>query len=411
MNLFKPPQGPPGDPRFQIFNITDADGASVPVPMSLVDFDREHAVNISINYGSQIGASLTMLIVMLVMSPSAKLRRAYTALQAAALAVNVVRMVLLSLFWPSEWMSMFALYTGDYRFVSRGEYALSVSMNVSSLLVTLLVEACLIMQAWTMVNLWHDLWKWAAAAASAAVSLTTVGFRFAFCVVQSQAVLNATSAVRTEWVAHVTIITGATSIFWYCALFNMQLIAHLVKNRSFLPTASGLSPMEALVFSNGILMAVPGRLCLSLPSLHPLFAHASGMVVPSLTPPRHIVVFAGLQWLNSAKFEAGSLMYTSVAVILPLGTLVAHRLTAMRSSNLSDGVGSGWNSKPSAIHSSITSSNPRSRLVTRVEAPMDGHSYEDLELNDHGHGAGKTGGVRVYRDVDQTVEHSPRQLS
>ncbi|KAL2109354.1 hypothetical protein VUR80DRAFT_2550 [Thermomyces stellatus] len=380
MNLFKPPQGPPGDPRFQIFNITDADGASVPVPMSLVDFDREHAVNISINYGSQIGASLTMLIVMLVMSPSAKLRRAYTALQAAALAVNVVRMVLLSLFWPSEWMSMFALYTGDYRFVSRGEYALSVSMNVSSLLVTLLVEACLIMQAWTMVNLWHDLWKWAAAAASAAVSLTTVGFRFAFCVVQSQAVLNATSAVRTEWVAHVTIITGATSIFWYCALFNMQLIAHLVKNRSFLPTASGLSPMEALVFSNGILMAVP-------------------------------VVFAGLQWLNSAKFEAGSLMYTSVAVILPLGTLVAHRLTAMRSSNLSDGVGSAWNSKPSAIHSSITSSNPRSRLVTRVEAPMDGHSYEDLELNDHGHGAGKTGGVRVYRDVDQTVEHSPRQLS
>lgn len=101
-------------------------------------------------------------------------------------------------------------------------------------------------------------------------------------------------------------------------------------------------------------------------------------------------------------------MLTSVAVILPLGTLVAHRLTAMRSSNFSVGSGgSGWNSKPTAVHSSITSSNPRSRLVTRIEA----NAYDDLELDEHSQGAGKGAGVRVYRDVDQTVEHSPRQFN
>lgn len=120
-------------------------------------------------------------------------------------------------------------------------------------------------------------------------------------------------------------------------------------------------------------------------------------------------MFASLQWLSSTKkFEAGSLTYTSVVVILPLGTLVAHRLTALRSYNLSAGSGSGWNSKPSATHESITSSNPRSRLVTRVEAPMAGPNYDELELHDHGHGLDGSGGVRVHRDVDQTVEHSPR---
>ena len=118
-------------------------------------------------------------------------------------------------------------------------------------------------------------------------------------------------------------------------------------------------------------------------------------------------MFAGLQWLNSAKFEAGSLMYTSVTVILPLGTLVAQRLTAMRSSNPSGRSASGWNSKPSDIHSIITSSKPRSGLVTRVES----HACDNLELNDHGQGAGKSAGVRVYRDFDQTVEHSPRQFN
>ncbi|MBE3046431.1 hypothetical protein IMZ48_28645 [Candidatus Bathyarchaeota archaeon] len=82
----------------------------------------------------------------------------------------------------------------------------------------------------------------------------------------------------------------------------------------------------------------------------------------------------------------------------------------MRSYNHSPGSGSGWNSKPSATHESITSTTPRSRLVTRVEGPADGPNYADLELNDHGHGLGVGGGVRVYRDVDQTVEHTPRGI-
>ena len=256
------------DPRLQTFNITTAGGDTVPVPMPLVDSNYRLAVNTCINYGSQIGASITLLAVLLVMNPSVRLCRAYTGLQAAALAVNVIRMVLLSLFWPSQWMSLYAVYTGDYQFVSPGEYALSVTMNVSSLLLSIVVESCLIVQAWTMVNLWHDLWKWAASAASAVVSLATIGFRFAFCVVQSREVLGASSARPFRWVAKATVATGAVSIFWYCALFNVQLVTHLVGNRSFLPRTSGLSPMEALAFSNGILMVVPGkRACSPFPTL------------------------------------------------------------------------------------------------------------------------------------------------
>lgn len=121
-------------------------------------------------------------------------------------------------------------------------------------------------------------------------------------------------------------------------------------------------------------------------------------------------MFASLQWLKSTTFEAGSVTYTAVVVILPLGSLVAQRVTTMRSYNHSPGSGSGWNSKPSATHESITSTTPRSRLVTRVEGPADGPNYADLELNDHGHGLGVGGGVRVYRDVDQTVEHTPRGI-
>ena len=124
----------------------------------------------------------------------------------------------------------------------------------------------------------------------------------------------------------------------------------------------------------------------------------------------HPAVFAGLQWLDATEFEAGSLMLTSVVVILPLGTLVAHRLTAIRSYNLSNGSGSGWNSKPSATRTSVTSSNPRSRLMTHVEAPTGRQNSDDLELYGHTQSLDSASGVRVHRNLNQTVEHTPRQF-
>ena len=247
------------DPRLQNFTIQTAWGENVTIPMGLVDAKHRYGVNLCSSYGTQIGASIMMLLVVLVMNPVVKLMRTYTAVQVAALAVNVIRMVLLCLFWPSQWKTFYAVFAGDYQFVPRGDYAISVAANVSSLTLTILVELCLVMQAWTMMNLWNDLWKWLAAASSAILSLVTIGFRFAFCVLQSKAILDTTSAQPIEWVAKTSMTIGAVSIFWYCGLFNVQLIIHLVKNRRFLPRMAGLSPMEALAFANGIIMFVPGE--------------------------------------------------------------------------------------------------------------------------------------------------------
>lgn len=245
------------DLRLQDFNITGPGGEPMTLNMGFVDKMNRDAAAICINYGSQAGASIMMLLVVLAMNPTAKLLRVHTGLQVAALAANVIRMVLLSLFWTSEWVMFYTQYTGDTRYVTRSDFATSVASSVLSLVVNILFEACLILQAWTMVNLWSKLWKWAAVAGSALVSLTTIGFRFAFCILQNKAVFELTPGII--WVASASVITGAISIFWYCALFNVQLISHLIKNRTFLPNTSSLTPMEALAVSNGILMVVPGK--------------------------------------------------------------------------------------------------------------------------------------------------------
>lgn len=247
------------DPRFQVFNITAGDGTVMPISMAAVDDNTRSDTMVSVSYGTQIGVSLMMLLVVLVMNPIIKLLRVYTAAQIAALITNTIRMIVLSLFFSSQWNTFYALNTGDFTFVHQHDYKISILGNVLSLVVVVLVELCLIMQAWTMVTMWPTAWKWISAGFSAALSLTAIGFRFAFCILQSQSITDTQSARSIRWVASSTITIGAGSIFWYCALFNVQLVAHLVKHRSFLPDTSGFTPMEVLVFSNGILMIVPGK--------------------------------------------------------------------------------------------------------------------------------------------------------
>lgn len=265
------------DPRFQFFNITAGDGTVMPVSMAAVDDNTRGDTMVSISYGTQIGVSLMMLLVVLVMNPTVKLLRVYTAAQIAALVTNTIRMIVLSLFFSSQWNTFYALNTGDFTFVLQRDYNISIFGNILSLIVVVLVELCLIMQAWTMVTMWPTVWKWISASFSAALSLAAIGFRFAFCILQSQSITDTESARSIRWVASTTIIIGAGSIFWYCALFNVQLVAHLVKNRSFLPDTSGFTPMEALVFSNGILMIVPGK---RHKSHHPFFSLHNSQVDP-----------------------------------------------------------------------------------------------------------------------------------
>ncbi|SPN99497.1 related to pheromone receptor [Cephalotrichum gorgonifer] len=368
----------PFDPHHQVFNITAADGKTqVPISVDQVNFNYFYAFSICISYGSQIGASIMMLVVVVAMNPTVKILKAYTAAQTAALAANVVRMVILSLFFPSEWNEFYAFFSGDFSHVPLADYRMSVAGNVISLVVVVLVELCLVMQAWSMVRMWNHKWRWLATGISATISLSAIAFRFTFCVLQSEAIVNArvpggpNGAMR--WVPRTAISLGAASIFWFCALFNVQLVSHIVKNRRFLPGTAGLSPVEVLACANSVLMVVP-------------------------------VVFASLQWFPSLPIEAGSLTYTSVVVVLPLGTLVANRLTGGRSV---DNSAASWNSKPSATHSNVTTStNPNAQLVTHIGSSRGrvGSDPVDIELNWPEHGSVTSGGVRVHRELDQEVQ-------
>ncbi|KAL2265015.1 hypothetical protein VTJ83DRAFT_7525 [Remersonia thermophila] len=304
----RPGLEPPGtspppvfEPLNQTATLLYSDGIT-PVPYNTHFITKRYvqATSLSIEYGSQIGACLIMLCVVLAMTPRHRFRRAATLISIASLLINTARMVLLSLFFTTPWVNLYVLVTHDASVVPRSAYNLSAAATILSVPVTVLILAALGLQAWSMIQLWRARWKLPALAISALLVLATIAFSLAITVLQVRATLYADlTALKSEaaWLRKAYLVFITTSICWFCFLFNVRLAMHMWTNRSILPSLKGLKAMDALVITNGILMLVP-------------------------------VIFAALEWFDWDHFEPGSLTQTSVVIVLPLGTLVAQRLAS-----------------------------------------------------------------------------------
>ncbi|RSL72288.1 hypothetical protein CEP54_000979 [Fusarium duplospermum] len=377
------------DPYTQNVTFLLADGKTeVQIPMPVLDAFRREITSICINYGTQFGACVIMLITLLIMTPAAKFRRASNILHVLGLVVCAIRMLLLGLYWPSVFTDFYHFWARDYSHIPQSEFARSVAANVMSLLLVIIIELALMNQAWTMVSLWPDVWKYVIAVSSGIITLLTIASRIAFTVHQNKANLNLAPASTNLWLIHWMVVMNVLSISWFCAIFNIKLIWHLISNRGVLPSYKTLTPMEVLVMTNGILMIVP-------------------------------VIFAGLEWGHWINFESASLTLTSVAIILPMGTLTAQRM-AQNGSNLSyssagdssvrynasfSGRGAGSSMVPLKASSfrTATTVERAPAVFARCEAGMssrDRMNPVDLELGKYD----SDSHVRVDRNVTQHEE-------
>ncbi|EGR47492.1 mating type pheromone G-protein coupled receptor, partial [Trichoderma reesei QM6a] len=292
------------DPYTQ--NITILVSPSSPpisIPIPVIDAFNDETASIITNYAAQLGAALAMLLVLLAATPTARLLRADgpSLLHALALLVCVVRTVLLIYFFLTPFSHFYQVWTGDFSQVPAWNYRASIAGTVLSTLLTVVTDAALVNQAWTMVSLFAPRTKRAVCVLSLLITLLAISFRVAYTVIQCEGIAELAAPRQYAWLIRATLIFNICSIAWFCALFNSKLVAHLVTNRGVLPSRRAMSPMEVLIMANGILMIVP-------------------------------VVFAILEWHHFINFEAGSLTPTSIAIILPLSSLAAQRIANTSSS-------------------------------------------------------------------------------
>ncbi len=100
--------------------------------MSIPDLDEKYlySLRVSINYSGQLGASLVLLLVLVLFAKPEKRRSPVFILNLLSLSLNVIRMLLQCLFSTGPFSEIYAFLAHDYSRAGRSEYANQVASVV-----------------------------------------------------------------------------------------------------------------------------------------------------------------------------------------------------------------------------------------------------------------------------------------
>ena len=244
------------DPFSQNITFVSPNG---PVNVSLIDIDDFNLYNIEIciNYGSQIGASIATLLILLLLSKPDKRLSTIMILNTLSLVFNIIRNVLQCVFFTGPFAEVYASFTADYSRVRPGNIALSVTATVFTLLLQVSVEASLYLQVRVVCVTLRKVYRQLISAVSAIIVLLAIGFRFAYTVKNDQYIVAERSPESLYMLGSASNITTCISLFWFCAVFVMKLGYALHQRKKM--GLGQFGPMQILMIMGFQTLIIPGR--------------------------------------------------------------------------------------------------------------------------------------------------------
>ena len=245
------------DPYSQSFTLQMSDGTPFNVSIPDVDYFVNYNNQICINYGAQTGASITLLVVLLLLTKPDRRASAIFIVNVSSLALNIVRNVLLCFFFTGPFIETYAVFSGDFSRVQTGDYATSVTATVFTLLVLLCVETSLCLQTQVVCVTMRQLYRRIVFAASVVIALLAIAFRLALCIENSIYIVQAKVDGPLHHLASATTITETISICWFSAVFVTKLAFALNERRKLGLVQFG--PMQIIFIMGCQTLIIPGQ--------------------------------------------------------------------------------------------------------------------------------------------------------
>ncbi|KAF2816855.1 uncharacterized protein BDZ99DRAFT_404072 [Mytilinidion resinicola] len=330
------------------------DGSKFEVGMSDLDYYRTYAIRICINFASQVGASLMLLIVLFVLTRREKRAAPVFVLNASCLLVNSIRSILQCLYFTGPFYSPYTYFSGDYSRVPKSEIGVSISANTLTLILVMLVMTSLVLQVRVMLITASKIQRFWTMVITTSVALLTIAFRFALVVLSNETIMNIEGFYDMQWFLNATYITQAVSIWFFCVIFVVKLGFALSQRKKL--GIQQLGPMQ-IIFIMG----------------------CQTMIVPA--------IFTALNYAYSV-LEFASQTLTIVCLFLPLsaiwaGTAVDDRRIAVRGPDahrkLLGAFGKTINT--GSANTASTSNTSHSHTRTPLESPTS--IYKSSEKNQH----------------------------
>ena len=239
----------------QVINFATPEGP-IEVALSEIDDWNLYNLQVCINYGAQLGASIVTLIVLLLLSKPGKRLTPIMILNTLSLIFNIIRNILQSLYFTGPFVEIYARYSGDISRVRTEDIADSVTATVFTLLLQISIETSLCLQVRAVCVTLRELYQQLVLALSGIIALMAIGFRFAYVVENDKHIVAMVPPVDLLWLGSATNIMTCISILWFCVIFVTKLAVALHQRRKLGLVQFG--PMQVLFIMGFQTLIIPG---------------------------------------------------------------------------------------------------------------------------------------------------------
>jgi pheromone alpha factor receptor len=260
---------PPGfDPFAQDVILYDSAGVNFTVPMQdILDWSSENIRN-SINYATQIGASLIFLLVILVLTKREKRRSAVFILNALCLTLNTIRSILQCVYYNTHWNEFYAYFGGDYSHITGGDKGISIAAETLTLCLVIAIMISLSLQVHVACVTTPRVQRFWIMFLTTLIALLAIGFRFAVVVIRNISIMQMTWFHEWQWLVSGMVITQVIAIFFFFVVFTIKL-GYALQQRKKLGMRQ-FGPMQVIFIMGIQSMIIPGKLTTLF---HPIDCH------------------------------------------------------------------------------------------------------------------------------------------
>ena len=245
------------DPFTQTITLRLADGTPLALGLSELDRFMLYNLRICINLASQIGASVILLVVLLLLTKPDKRRAPIFITNTLSLSLNVIRNVLQCLYFTGPFSRIYTYFGQDYSHVAGKDYAASVAAAIMPLLLLICVECSLLLQLRVVCCTLPKLYRQIVYTASVLIASLAVALRLALAVENSKIILHWDYHASIKWLGDASNITTSISICYFCAAFVTKLGFALNQRRKL--GLGQFGPMQIIFIMGCQTLFIPGR--------------------------------------------------------------------------------------------------------------------------------------------------------
>lgn len=213
----------PFDPYTQNVTMKYRDGGILEVPMAEMNIFVQYNVRVCINYGCQFGASLTLLVILLLLTHADKRGSAVFLLNGLALFFNVMRLLFQVIHFETDFEKIYEYFSMDYSAVPTSAYAISIVSTIFTTIVIVCIEISLVLQLHVVCSTLRRRYRRPLLAFSILVALIPIAFRFFFMVINCKLIISLGYMTTLWWVESATNVSLTVSICFFCVVFVIKL--------------------------------------------------------------------------------------------------------------------------------------------------------------------------------------------